>query len=99
MSDDALIRLIRVRGRVQRVGYRAFVHEQATRLGLRGWARNRNDGSVEVLVGGDHVVVEELIVLIRRGPLGARVTELVETATTPDALSSLSNGFDILPTV
>jgi acylphosphatase len=99
MADDEVNRLLRIRGRVQGVGYRAFVYDQATRLGLRGWARNRRDGSVEVLVSGDRVVIDELIASLRRGPPGARVTELLETASTPDALFASNGGFDILPTL
>ena len=99
MSDDEVNRLLRIRGSVQGVGYRAFVHDQATRLGLRGWARNRRDGSVEVLVSGDRAVVDELIAWLRRGPPGARVAELLETAPTPDALFASSEEFDILPTL
>lgn len=98
MSDDQVIRLLKIRGRVQGVGYRAFVHDQAIQLGLSGWARNRSDGSVEVLVGGNRVEVEELITLLRRGPPGARVTELVETPSL-DALFASNDGFDILPTL
>jgi acylphosphatase len=99
MSGDEVIRLLRIRGRVQGVGYRAFVHDQATQLGLSGWARNRSDGSVEVLVSGNRTEVDELIALLRRGPPGARVTELVETTPTPDALFASGDGFDILPTL
>src|SRR5262245_45774523 len=99
MSDDEVIRLLRIRGRVQGVGYRAFVHEQATRFGLRGWARNRSDGSVEVLVGGDRAVMDKLIAQLRRGPVSAHVTELLEAAATSDAPPASSDGFDILPTL
>lgn len=99
MSDEEVIRLLRIRGRVQGVGYRAFVHDQATQLGLRGWARNRSDGSVEVLVSGDRAEVDELIARLRRGPPGARVTELLETAPTLDAIFASTDHFDILPTL
>jgi acylphosphatase len=98
MSDDEVIRLLRIRGRVQGVGYRAFVHAQATRLGLHGWARNRSDGSVEVLVEGQRDALEALTRSLRRGPPGARVAELVEREASPDALAGSSDSFDILPT-
>jgi acylphosphatase len=98
MSGDEVIRFLKIRGRVQGVGYRAFVRDQATQLGLRGWARNRRDGSVEVLVNGERAVVDELIDWLRRGPPGARVAELLETAPASEG-SSASSGFDILPTL
>ena len=47
-----IIRHVMVRGRVQGVGYRAFVEETALRLGLEGWVRNRRDGSVEAVFSG-----------------------------------------------
>jgi acylphosphatase len=99
MSDEEVVRLLRISGRVQGVGYRAFVHDQATRLGLRGWARNRRDGSVEVLASGACAALDALISALRRGPTGAHVAELVEKAAAPDALASLNEGFDILPTL
>ncbi len=99
MSDDEIIRLLRIGGHVQGVGYRAFVQDQAARLGLRGWARNRSDGSVEVLASGDRALVDDFIALLRNGPPGARVTELLERAVALDALSGSTDGFDILPTL
>lgn len=63
----------RVRGRVQGVGYRAFCRRQAVALGLKGWARNLPDGSVEVVAWGMSsalVVFEERL---RTGPRHARV--------------------------
>ena len=98
MTDD-VIRLLRIRGRVQGVGYRAFVHEHATRLGLRGWARNRADGSVEVLIGGERAAREALTALLRRGPPGARVIDVLERDAAPDVLTGAGNGFEILPTL
>lgn len=67
-----------VRGRVQGVGFRYFVVERALSLGLRGYARNARDGSVEVLAQGTRPALESLLALLRRGPSAAHVTE-VET--------------------
>ena len=67
---------LRITGRVQGVGYRAWMMQQARALGLRGWVRNRADGSVEALVIGDDDAVERMIEVSRQGPLGARVTEV-----------------------
>lgn len=69
------VRLI-VHGRVQGVGYRAFVADEAERLGLRGWVRNRADGTVEALVGGETDIVEAMVAICRRGPRLAQVTTI-----------------------
>ncbi len=64
---------LRITGRVQGVGYRAWAIETAERLGLRGWVRNRSDGSVEALVTGDGAAVAAMIAACRDGPFAARV--------------------------
>jgi len=74
-----LIRHIVARGRVQGVGYRAFVEDTALRFGLEGWVRNRRDGTVEAVVSGDDDLVERIIAACRRGPPAARV-EAVDVA-------------------
>lgn len=65
-----------IKGRVQGVGFRAFVVENATALGVSGWARNRWDGSVEVLAEGDRETLEKLLVALRRGPRISNVTKI-----------------------
>jgi len=67
---------LRITGRVQGVGYRAWAIETATRLGVRGWVRNRPDGSVEALVIGADDPVEAMIEACLEGPFAARVTEV-----------------------
>lgn len=67
---------LRITGRVQGVGYRAWAVETARRLGLRGWVRNRADGSVEALVTGDDDAVAAMIEACRKGPFAARVAEV-----------------------
>ena len=62
-----------VSGRVQGVGYRASAAHEARRLGVRGWVRNRPDGTVEVDAQGDEAVLETFLVYLRQGPPGARV--------------------------
>ena len=78
-----IARLVSVRCRVQGVGYRAWAMNQAERRKLRGWVRNRRDGSVEALLIGEEEAVEAMIALCCKGPLAARV-ETVEAAPAED---------------
>lgn len=74
MSDTEKKRLIAlIEGRVQGVGFRYFVLEQAKALGLTGWVRNKWDGTVEVLAEGDKLRLEKLLSLLHRGPRSASV--------------------------
>lgn len=82
-----------VSGRVQGVGYRAWMAERAAELGLDGWVRNRADGSLEALVAGDTAAVEELLRLCRRGPRLASVASIDEDLAEPPQRP----GFHILP--
>jgi acylphosphatase len=66
----------RVHGRVQGVGFRYFVLETATGLGLVGWVRNRWDGSVEVLAEGEIEVLRALVRALESGPRSSSVTEV-----------------------
>ncbi len=63
------IRQILVRGRVQGVGYRAFVEHEALRRGLEGWVRNRRDGSVEAVFAGAQEKVDAMIESLPAGAL------------------------------
>jgi acylphosphatase len=72
-------RHLRIEGRVQRVGYRAWMVREATRLGLSGWVRNRADGSVEAVVAGPEPAVQALLTACRRGPVLARVDRIEES--------------------
>ena len=67
------IRQMTITGRVQGVGYRAWIMHQAMARGLDGWVRNRRDGSVEALFAGPEEVVSDMVMLCRRGPAYARV--------------------------
>jgi len=72
-----------VSGRVQGVYYRASTQQQARRLAVAGWVRNRPDGSVEAWLEGAPDAVEALLAWMRRGPVGARVTDITVTETLP----------------
>lgn len=62
-----------VRGRVTGVYFRASAQREAKRLGITGWVRNRNDGSVEIMAEGDEDVIKELVSWSHHGPTAARV--------------------------
>ena len=92
---------VTIRGRVQGVGYRAWVEYQARGHGLEGWVRNRREGSVEALFAGPSAVVADMVSSCRRGPASARVVAVEEEATSPDALGLRHAGerFSVLPTI
>jgi acylphosphatase len=95
----SVIRHVTVRGRVQGVGYRAFV-EHAAR-DLEGWVRNRRDGTVEAVFSGPDEAVAAAIEACRRGPRGARVEAVDVEEGGPDLLGRRAPGvrFSMLPTV
>jgi acylphosphatase len=95
------IRQVTITGRVQGVGYRAWVEHQARNHNLEGWVRNRRDGSVEALLAGPAEVVADVIARCRRGPSTARVGDVREESATTDALNLRRAGerFSVLPTV
>jgi acylphosphatase len=65
-----------VEGYVQGVGFRAFVVDQANRIRVTGWVRNRWDNSVEVCAEGEAAELESLLAALRRGPAAAHVREV-----------------------
>jgi acylphosphatase len=95
-----IIRHIIVSGRVQGVGYRAFVEHEAWRRRLQGWVRNRRDGSVEAVFAGPRDVVEDMIEACRRGPFSAQVDEISQREGLEADLSVRAEGdlFSVLPT-
>ncbi|WCJ34496.1 acylphosphatase family [Euphorbia peplus] len=86
---------VMIKGRVQGVFYRNWTVENAIQLGLKGWVRNRRDGSVEALFAGDSDKVEEMERRCRRGPREAMVTGLQGFPCDDDP----GTGFERRPTV
>lgn len=101
MSGDRTIVHVMIRGRVQGVGYRAWVEDQATLSGLDGWVRNRQDSSVEAVLAGPAADVAELLELCRKGPPACRVDSVHNMPAHADLLKLRRAGedFSVLPTV
>lgn len=100
MTPDRTIVQVTIRGRVQGVGYRAWVEDQATMNGLAGWVRNRGDGSVEALFAGPTQDVAEIVAACRKGPPAARVDTVIEAPAGPELLRLRRAGeaFSVLST-
>ena len=62
-----------IRGRVQGVFFRAATQREARRLGIVGWVKNRNDGSIELVAEGEEESIKELVNWAGHGPSAARV--------------------------
>jgi acylphosphatase len=67
-----------ISGRVQGVGFRWFVELEARTIGVGGWVRNTDDGTVEVLASGTEEQLAELKSRLRQGPRASRVDEVQE---------------------
>jgi len=85
---------LRIHGLVQGVFYRGWSVETARALGVRGWVRNRRDGSVEMLLVGNEAAVNRMIERCREGPTSARVNRINVEPTTEEAPA----GFETRPT-
>ncbi len=85
---------LRIEGRVQDVGFRYWVIEQAAALALDGWVRNRRDGRVEAVFAGPADAVADMLRRCRQGPTLARVDHLAEAPET----DPVEPGFQALPT-
>ncbi len=89
-----IVRHLIISGRVQGVGYRAWVAAQAEKRRLDGWVRNRTDGRVEAVVSGAEDVVRDFLFACHVGPRMASVKRV--EATPYEGL--VARGFQVLPT-
>lgn len=86
MVPDTIRRHLVVHGKVQGVFYRDSVREAARNEGVAGWAANRSDGSVEVVLEGPAEAVESVVGYCRQGPSSADVESVDEHEETPEGL-------------
>ena len=91
--ERSAVRGFLIAGRVQGVGFRAFVRSEAHRLGLDGWVRNLPDGRVEAVASGAPEAIAGLRERLRKGPLGARVTAVDEFETAAPERSGFEVAF------
>lgn len=97
MSSQTEFKAVRARvyGKVQGVWYRGWVQSKALPLGIYGWVRNREDGTVEALFCGSAAVVDRMLALCMRGPETARVDRI----ETEPAQGIAPKRFEVKPTV
>ncbi len=93
MSGEMTTMRVRVEGKVQGIGFRAYTVRQAIALNLKGWVRNRTDGTMEAFVTGEVKDVERFVQSCMKGPEGARVANIDLVADTDPG----SEGFVELP--
>lgn len=80
-----IARHLRIHGRVQGVGYRYAFENMAEQFGLRGWVRNRLDGTVEAHIEGNPTAVEAMMTWSRRGPPAASVSQVEVQELEPES--------------
>ncbi len=91
---------IRVFGRVQGVGFRAWTRRTANSFGISGWVRNRRDGSVEIMADGPDAIMKEFLSACRKGPSWARVDRLEPVSILDAPILPIEQGiFQNQPTV
>jgi len=95
-----IVRHLVIHGRVQGVGFRAFVEHKADRLGLEGWVRNRRDGTVEAAFAGPEQAVTAALEACRSGPRHSHVDMIDVEEAGSDLLSQRRSGerFSVLAT-
>jgi acylphosphatase len=84
--------IVVVEGRVQGVSFRAWAQAEARDRGVRGWVRNRGDGSVEALLEGSTDALNALVEAMRCGPPAAKVTRLETRPVAPSGAQTFDIG-------
>lgn len=92
MGKDRTAALVRISGRVQGVSFRVWTRARAEQLGLVGWVRNEDDGSVKALIAGPQTGVSAMLKEFWKGPPGALVVAVEVEVASPEAMPS---GFQI----
>lgn len=97
MTDTAV--QVEIRGRVQGVGFRAWLVQVARMIGVAGWVRNRHDGWVEaVIAAGSREQLDAVLALIHRGPEGSRVEDVATRPAEKSEIELVKDGdFRTLP--
>ncbi|MEM3027693.1 MAG: acylphosphatase [Candidatus Bathyarchaeia archaeon] len=103
--------ILKVFGRVQRVGFRRYVLDLAQELGLTGYAKNLPDGSIEILIQGDVEGLSRFLEIIKQPMLPAKIKEIIKEETTPrpevkefkiiygELIEELQEGFGAMQTI
>ncbi len=85
-----------ISGRVQGVAFRHYTRQEAVRLEITGWARNLDDGRVEVIACGEASAIEKLMICLHKGPPLARVTavkcEKIDNSKSPTGPPNFTTG-------
>lgn len=95
MRDETTAVEVRVTGRVQGVGFRAWTRAEALRRSLTGWVRNEADGSVGAFLQGPEAAVSDMVAALENGPVAARVDGVTVGNAVPNDLPD----FSIRPTL
>jgi acylphosphatase len=90
MTPETIRRRLVVHGKVQGVFFRDSTREAAVNEGVAGWARNRGDGAVEVVLEGSPAAVEAVTEFCRLGPVSARVESVDESEEAPEGLTGFA---------
>jgi acylphosphatase len=93
MAMDQICRHLRIHGRVQGVWFRGAMAQEARRLGVTGWVRNRRDGTVEAVVQGNREAIDAMIAWAKKGPESA----IVDRVDIADATGDYAE-FRFMPT-
>ena len=75
-SENTLTVNMKITGKVQGVGFRFFVQQQAQKLGINGWVSNKSNGDVEALAQGEKADLEQFIAKVKQGPSFSRVEDV-----------------------